>query len=249
MTLPSVPRSIAALAAALVLAWPASGPAAAQGRRPGPDPNLRALSFYVDSTALVEALRAVPPPPPESVPSDFFVTFNPEGSAVVVEPAFEGLPAEYAAEMTRLLRAHVRTLSLPLAPCGMNIRLHGGPSPTVAYATYRRQTPPRLTNVSVVQRQLARSLESLNPPLPPRRGPLVGLVSIALARDGGITEVYLLEGTGRLDLDVETVRIAKMMRFAPARIDGRAVPTMATMPVSFSYAEPEPFPAAEPPSD
>lgn len=50
-------------------------------------------------------------------------------------------------------------------------------------------------------------------------------------------------------LDVETVRIAKLMRFAPARIDGHAVPTMATMPVSFSYAEPEPFPAAEPPSD
>lgn len=203
----------------------------------------------MDSIALVEALRAAPPPPPGRVPSDFFMTFDPDGNAVVVEPAFEGLPREYAEEMTRLLRAHVRTLALPSAPCGMNIRLHGGATPTVAYARYRRQTPPRLVNGSAVQRQLARSLEGLKPPLPPRRGPVVGMVSIALARDGGITEVYLLEGTGRLDLDVETVRIAKMMRFAPARIDGQAVPTMATMPISFSYEEPEPFPAAEPPAD
>lgn len=59
------------------------------------------------------------------------------------------------------------------------------------------------------------------------------IVMVHVTRSGGVDSVYVLEGSGRAELDSAAVAGARELRFAPGRRGDRRVDMWAKLPVRF----------------
>lgn len=92
---------------------------------------------------------------------------------------------------------------------------------------------PTLTNVSGI----VQALEANYPPLLREAG--IGgtvLVSLWIDDSGVVMRQEMTQSSGYPALDQAAVKVAGMMEFSPARNDGKPVPVMVQIPISFRTA-------------
>lgn len=102
-----------------------------------------------------------------------------------------------------------------------------------AVAAAQDDRPPRIKNMSKIERQLSREY-----PLEMRRAGVVGdvMIELLVGTNGKPREIRIARGSGTLVLDAAALKIAREIRFDAARQDGEKVEQLVKFPLSFQTA-------------
>ena len=237
-------RLLAWLALAVVLgACTQTGPGAGpRPKREAAEPKL-ALSAFIDSAGLHQALLAAPPAPADFALKPLFsVRYDSTGVLEEVEPISRRyFPAEYGRQMVEILRTHVRPRITATKETWYTVWLQSGSSPKIALLPELTEVRPVLANGPAIVRALdfaSQRLQEARPELAGRR--LTARVTMRVT-DEGLTEALRLNmGTGDPHTDREILTIARSLRFTPASLEGHPVTVLATLPITISIPRPEP---------
>jgi protein TonB len=118
-----------------------------------------------------------------------------------------------------------------LSACLLLVACGGGSSLRSGASADDVATPPRLTNGDEVTAAIAAEY-----PAQLRDVGIGGIVRLSLlvGRDGVPTDMRVLQGSGNAELDRAATRVARFLRFDPARNhDGNPIQVWASFPIVF----------------
>jgi hypothetical protein len=217
------------------------------------------LAAFLDSTALVRAVSALPAPDlPRGVKPLFRVSFDSTGAVDDVEPISSRIPAGYAGPVRTAIRAHLKPQAPSRGPINTYLRVVAGPEPLVDRPTIVVREPvlanrggiqgrigelaarfeQRLGGTEIPQPRVGflRRLLLQAQPRPSRASEF--LVRMRVLADGAVdTEsIEILRSSSR-DEEVKgaVVHIAGLMRFRPATVEGMPASVWVTLPIVLQY--------------
>jgi TonB family protein len=158
----------------------------------------------------------------------FSVRYSSAGEVERVGPIFQGYPDGYVRPLESALRAHLRRRS-DLEEPNAALLVQGGASPLIRFVRLgRAQAVPALGNGREVDAAIARATQTNGS----TRGQTV-VIGGVVAVDGALASPTVARSSGSTEVDREALRIARLMRFSPARIDGVAIQAPTSIPVTF----------------
>lgn len=222
---------ILTLAAACFAAGCASAPnpsptASPPTSRLGQQSRPPSVETWVDSAALHSELVRLSGP--EAGAIVFAVRYSSAGQLERVGPIFQGYPNGYVRPLESALRAHLRPQS-GSEETSASILVQGGASPLIRFVRLgRNQAAPALRNTREVAAAIGRTTQTL---VNTQGGTVLmdGVVTV----DGTLAAPTVTRSSGSAELDSAALRIAQVMRFSPAQIDGAAVQATTAFPVTF----------------
>jgi TonB family protein len=181
---------------------------------------------WVDSAALHSDLARLSGPQAGAIV--FSVRYSSAGEVERVGPIFQGYPDGYVRPLESALRAHLRRRSDREEP-SVALLVQGGASPLIRFVRLgRAQAVPALGNGREVNAAIARATQTNGS----TRGQTV-VIGGVVAVDGALASPTVARSSGSTEVDREALRIARLMRFSPARIDGVAIQAPTSIPVTF----------------
>lgn len=189
------------------------------------------LAQVADSSALAAALAAAGGEEPVSL---LRVEYEKNGRPREVEAYRRSGPVDGAVDVARRLLPLFRARPGRKEPFLFWIARVEGPTAGIRFARFRQECMPALENREETARRLQEVYQQARArkrdPAPSRAE---ARVRMRVDARGEPTEVRLQERTGNVELDVAAVRIARQMRFLPARVDAYPVSAWITMPLRF----------------
>jgi TonB family protein len=184
------------------------------------------LESALDRAGLVEELRTLP----ESDRTWIFrIRFARNGMPEPVTGHLLGDTTLRAPELAPVVERHLLRINLAHAPNQFVLVVRTGRR---AVARAIEETRPSLANRQVVRRALEAEIERI------QRGHVLvpdnytTVVSVLVLANGSVGTVEVTRA-GIAAIDESALRVTRLMRFNPARLEGRAVPVKVTIPITY----------------